>query len=253
MVLQQEAGELFEGLKNEFESTFGELIPGIIHDLASPLNGIMGRCELLERRAHRTLERIAAGAHTAGNDLMEDCQKIHADANLLTREADRLFDLFNKVSEKFRTLKDTAVQEINLSDLVETEVRFLRFYPEIKHTVEHTLHLDREVPEVRGIRADYSMALSAIIRHAIDSMMESESRKLVITTGYDDSHVFIRVEDTGAPREAIREGELPPLPAHTINGNRGLFCAVSLLKKHDVLFGVAHESGVNITSLRVPY
>lgn len=253
MVLQQETGECFEGLKTEFESTFGELIPGIIHDFASPLNGIVGRCELLERRAHRTLELVAGGVHTAGNDLMESCQKIHNDASLLTKEADRLFDLFNKVSDKFRTLKDTAVQGINLSELVEAEVRFLRFYPEIKHAVEHTLHLDREVPEIRGIRADYSMALSAIIRHAIDSMMESESKKLVITTGYDDSHVFIRVEDTGTPREAIREDEFPPCSPHTTNGNRGFFCAVSLLQEKGALFQVAHEAGVNVTSLRMPY
>ncbi len=253
---RQERGDadtLLAGLEKEFESTFGELIPGIIHDFASPLNGIMGRCELMERRVKRALERIAAGEHTAGADLLEDCQKIYADAALLSKEANRLFDLFNKVSDKFRTMRDITALGINLSELVEAEVRFLRFYPEIKHTIDYTLHLDPEVPEITGIRADYSMALSTIIRHAIDSMRDSELKKLIITTGYDDSYVFIRVEDTGVPGDAIREDGSGGRSSECPGESQGLTAAVSLLEQYGVLFEQTYEAGMHMTSVRVPH
>ncbi len=138
-------GVFFKGLEQEFESTFGDLIPGIIHDFASPLNGILGRSELLGRRAGKTLERAMGNGSRADGDFLEDCKKIHGDAGLLAKEADRLFDLFNSVAEKFRMLKDRSVQEINLSDLVESEAQFQWFYPGIKYDIKKELILDRDI------------------------------------------------------------------------------------------------------------
>ena len=101
-------GGIFDELNRVFESTFGELIPGILHDFASPLNGIIGRSELLGRRVEKTLERVAENGNTADGDILEDCKKIHDDAGLLAREANRLFDLFTRVGGKFRTLKERS-------------------------------------------------------------------------------------------------------------------------------------------------
>jgi len=255
VVRRRETGnteDSFRGLEEEFESTFGELIPGIIHDFASPLNGILGRSELLERRMEKTLERIAEnGNNSADSDLMENFKRIHGDAGLLAKEANRLFDLFNSVTEKFRALKDTAVQRINLSDLVEAEVAFLRFYPDVKHDIERELTLDREVPEVMGARADYSIALSAVIKHSVDAMKDSKTKKLVVTTGCDDSHVYVKIEDTGVPVTEVQRGEVPE-SSHAPNGERDLFHAASLLKKHGALLQMTHTSGMNVTLIRVP-
>ena len=252
-------GGIFDELNRVFESTFGELIPGILHDFASPLNGIIGRSELLGRRVEKTLERVAENGNTADGDILEDCKKIHDDAGLLAREANRLFDLFTRVGGKFRTLKDTAVQEINLSELVEAEVAFLRFYPDVKHDIQIQLILDREVPEVTGVRADYSVALSAIIKHSIDSMKDSESKELVVITDYDDSHVSIKIEDTGTPAaEAQRKKVFEQCDPGTqtfddLDGCRGLSQALLLLMRYDALLQIAHEAGVTVTSIRIPY
>jgi len=249
----------FKGLEKEFESTFGELIPGIIHDFASPLNGILGRSELLGRRVEKTLERAVHNGTTADSDILEDCRKIHDDAGLLAKEADHLFNLFNCVAGKFRRLKDTALQEINLSELVEAEMAFLWFYPGTKHDIKKTLTLDREIPGVTGVTADYSIALSAIIKRSIDSMKDSESKELVVTTGYDDSQVYIKIEDTGTPMTEVQRKELPEQwssanhPSHDLDGQKGFFYALSLLKKYDALLQITHESGLTVTSIRIPY
>lgn len=262
MVLQRrETGNnegFFRELEREFEATFGELIPGIIHDFASPLNGILGRSELLGRRVEKTIERMEGNGGAADQDILEDCKKIGGDAGLLAKEADRLFGLFNSVAEKFRTLKDTAVQEINLSQLVEGEIVFLWFYPDTKHDVEKEVTLDPNLPAVTGSRADYSIALSAIIRHSIDSMGESESKKLVVTTSYDDSSVYLRIEDTGTPtaeaqRKDVIERWATSPSAPQLNGQERFWCALSLLKKYDASVQIGHEANRTVTSIRIPY
>jgi len=262
MLQHRDAGDtkdFFQELEREFESTFGELIPGIIHDFASPLNGILGRSELLGRRVEKTLERMGGNGTAADSDTLEDCRKIEGDAGLLAREADRLFNLFNSVAGKFRALKDTAVQEIDLSELVDNEITFLWFYPDTKHDVEKALTLDRNLPAVTGARADYSIALSAIIRHAIDSMKESESKELVVATGYDDSHVYIRIQDTGTPtaeaqrKEMLEQWNAVSRPVPQLNGQGGFCHALSLLKKYGALLQLEHEAGFTVTSIRIPY
>jgi signal transduction histidine kinase len=249
----EDTRNFFRDLEREFESTFGELIPGIIHDFASPLNGILGRSELLGRRVEKTIKHITENGCSTDDDLLESCKKIQGDAGLLAKEVSRLFDLFNRVTEKFSALKDTAVQEISLSELVEDEMAFLGFYPGVKHDIKRKLALDRNIPEVLGVKADYSLALSAIIKGVIDSMRESESKELVVTTGCDDSHVYVRIEDTGTPVTESVNDEMLESPSRGSNGGRDPFYAMSLLKRYGVLLQMTHESGVNVTSIRVPY
>ena len=238
--------ELFQGTGKEFELTFGELILGILHDFANPLSGILGRSVLLEGRAKKTFELIANNGCKIDPEILEGCKKIVHDAGLVAEEADRLFGLFNDVAEKFRALSDTTLQRINLSELIEAEMAFLQFYPDFKHNIKKELTLDRKIPEVSGTKADYSISLSAIIRHSMNSMKDSELKELVISTGYDDSHVCIKIKDTGEP---VAGGS-----SFTDPGGEGeLSHALSLLKKYGAFFQMAHESGFNVISIRIPY
>ncbi len=252
-------GVFFKGLEQEFESTFGDLIPGIIHDFASPLNGILGRSELLGRRAGKTLERAMGNGLGADSDILEYCKRIHGDAGLLVKEADRLFCLFNSVAEKFRMLKDRSVQEINLSELVEAEAQFQWFYPGIKYDIKKKLVLDRDIPLVTGVKADYSMALAAIIRRAIDAMKNSEEKKLIITTGHDDMHVSVLIEDTGTPineshmKNMLEEGDDTYDPSGDLNGQKGFFWALALMKQYGALLQISRKSGMTTVSIRIAY
>ncbi len=253
-----EKERLFKKLEKEFESTFRELIPGIIHGFANPLNGILGRSELLGVRVERIFEPMVHNGDKMDNDIREGCKKIIDDLELLTRETNRLFDLFNNVAGKFGALQETAVQEINISELLEEELAFLQFYPDSRYGITKKLILDREITEVSGVKAHYSTSLLAIIRHSVYCMKDSESRELVVTTGHDDSHVCVTIKDTGTPitevqREAMEgSGNSAHHPLHDHDEWRALFCAISLLKKYDALFWIVHESGYNIISIRIP-
>lgn len=119
---------IFRELKKEFESTFGELIPGILHNFANPLNGILGRSGLLEGRAKKNFELITNNGCKIDDEILEGCKKIIYDGGLIAREADRLFGLFNDVAGKVQRLHDTGLQKINLSEFVESEIAFFQFF-----------------------------------------------------------------------------------------------------------------------------
>lgn len=257
-----EAGDeekFFKELEKEFELTFGELIPGILHNFANPLNGILGRSELLEGRARKNLELIINNVNKIDDEILEGCKKISYDAGLIAKEADRFFGLFNVVSEKFHRLSDTALQRINLSELIEAEMAFLQFYPDFKHNIKKELILDRKIPEISGVKADYSISLSAIIRHSVNSMKDSELKELVVSTGHDDSYVYVKIEDTGAPipkiqiKEIVGNWSSAGRSLHDPDGEKGFSHALSLLKKYGALFQIAHESGFNVILIRIPY
>jgi signal transduction histidine kinase len=178
---------------------------------------------------------------------------------LIAKEANRFFSLFNDVTGKFQMLSDTALRRINLSELVESEMAFLQFYPEFKHNIKKKLILDREIPEISGVKADYSIFLSAITRHLLNSMKDSELNELVISTGHDDSHIYVKIEDTGVPipeiqiKELIENWSSADYPLHDLNENKRLLYALFLLKKYDALFHITYESGFNVISIRIPY
>lgn len=117
--------------------------------------------------------------------------------------------------------------------------------------------MDREIPEVLGTKADYSISLSAIIRHSMNSMKDSEVKELVVSTGHDDSHVCVKIEDTGEPvagrKEILENLSSAGCFVYDPDGEKGLFYALSLLKKYGALFHIAHESGFNAILIRIPY
>ena len=136
---------------------------------------------------------------------------------------------------------------------------FLQFYPDFKHNIKKKLVLDRELPEISGVKADYSIFLSAIIRHSVNSMKDSELKELVVSTGHDDSHVYVKIEDTGAPipeiqiKELIENWSSADYPIHDLNEDKRLLYALFLLRKYDALFQIVYESGFNVISIKIPY
>src|SRR4030042_1427019 len=58
-VNKMDRGEIYQALEEEFAATFiKELIPGILHNFANPLNSIMGRSKLLQRRIEEIAKQI---------------------------------------------------------------------------------------------------------------------------------------------------------------------------------------------------
>jgi len=248
-------GQFYKKLEKEFDKTLRTFVSGIMHDFTSPLSGILGRSEFLEDHVANIVELIEKKYDSIDSDILEGYKKIIYDIGLITKEGNRLHEMFSNVAGKLHALSDTQWQEINLSELIEAEAVFLQFHPAFKHDIKQKLILNREIPKVSGIKAEYSLAFSTLIRHALNSVQHSKIKEVIISTRHDDSYVWVKIKNSGTPFTQIpRAGVSEDLSfAYCPDLTEGLFNAVSLLKKYGALFQISNTSGFNVMSIQIPW
>jgi len=230
-------------LREEFDAAFiEEIVPGIVHNFANPLNGIMGRSSLMQRRMEDRLKMIAFDPEE--RESPKYYQGVMKDIETVSHEAERLSDMLREISEKFMAVIDTSPQRINLSELLSLEMQFFEFHLDFKHNVKKTLNLDSEIPEITGSPADYVLLLSAIIRHAIRSMEDNAVKELAVSTGLHNGFVTAEIGYNGMGSVERRVRVLTPeLASDFGEGSEGgeTFGTYLLMKKYKARVRVVME------------
>lgn len=207
--------ELLKKIATGFDATLiTELFPGIIHNLANPLNGIMGRATLMQRRMADHVKKMQDFYPELPADMAAGLKKIVQDSDSIVREADRFFSLFRDLTEKFSAIAPREQERIDLSHLIAGEMRFADFYLDFKHEVEKTIALDDQLPEITGVYAVYSLCMSGLLRRAMRGMREAEKKAFSVATRQDGRCVIVEIGDTGrftleeaARKEGAASGE----------------------------------------------
>jgi signal transduction histidine kinase len=190
----------FQMLEKDFSSTFlTELMPGILHNFANPLNGIMGRSKLLQRRFDETVRKIMECHPAAAMEFKENFNKISNDIHAIGSESDNFFGMFKDAANKFYGIDAHGLQAVQLSKLIQAEMRFFNFYLDFKHEVQKHLELQEELPDVTGNYAEFSMGIWGLIRHCMSAMKNRPQKELGIAVQSDDRYVRIRICDSGEP------------------------------------------------------
>ncbi|MBN1613652.1 MAG: HAMP domain-containing histidine kinase [Deltaproteobacteria bacterium] len=251
----------YQALEENFVSSFlDELIPGILHNFANPLNGIMGRSRLLQRRLEDTVKKIHLKHQDLSSEMAEDLNKLLKDIDSIALESDRFFDMFRHAAIKFDALRDHDISSIDLSQLLDIEMKFADFYLDFKHEISKVLVLEAALPEVKGILSDYSMALWSVIRYALKSMRNDAVKEFHASTTYDDTHVYLRFRHSGYGMTAKQAG----LFADCLQGGSGdvspdldeqrhLLNAMLLLKKYGASTQLILEDRETTLSIGIPY
>jgi|GEM_PF-1915856 len=230
-----EAEDLERALEEAFAETvlFG-FLPGLLHNFANPLNGIMGRAKILERR----LESLQAAMERNGvplpGTLAEDWGKVQSDVRLLNTESERFAGVFQDVASRFGILSQQKPDRIDLAELVRREVRFADHYLDFKHRVRKVLDLPEGLPSVRGVQAHFSMALWAMLRHAAARMGSRGDQELRMTLGLEEGRLILRIRHTGEPLTAEEQADVDAVlaekrPPLTRTNPHGAFCLSLLL------------------------
>ncbi len=245
---------IYRELENKFLSTFiGELIPGVLHNFANPLNGIMGRSKLLQKRLEEYVKKMEACVPGLSQDF--GVEKIIKDAQIIAEESDRFLNLFRDLSDKFLFLSCREPTIIDLSQLLEAEMRFVDFYLDIKHDVKKSVQLDRNLPGINGSTAHFSLCLSCLLLAAKERLKNSPVKEVALRTGRDGDQVFLIMEDSGEEIAGIREQssgmvaddiDCSTLPRAT----RSLYYALSLLSHYGAEVRLERRGGHNVMSLR---
>jgi signal transduction histidine kinase len=251
--------KLINKIAGGFDATLiAELFPGIIHNLANPLNGIMGRATLMQRRTAEHVRKMQDFYPEMPADMAAGLKKIVQDADSIVRESDRFFSMFRDLTEKISAIVLREEERINLSQLIAGEMRFADFYLDFKHDVDKTLALEEQLPEVTGVYAIYSLCLSGLLRRAMRVMKASPKKEFSIATRHVDGSVVIEICDTGEVdiSEARQRPQLNAEPANTASGAEGangeLLDIITLLEDCGARIQLQRDGGRNRMTIEVP-
>jgi len=247
-------------LQKEFSATFtNDLIPGILHNFANPLNSIMGRSKLLQRRFKEIVDKIEATHPEVADESMEDFQRIKTEIASINNESEIFFDLFRSLTGKFYMLDSKGESRVNLSRLLTDEMRFFFFYLDFKHELKKAMKLNYDVPSFKGNVAELSLAFWKLIRFAVSRSLASILKEFSIETSHDNKYVNVLIRDSGAvlPAADIENllKQLHPnengVPSSVIDP--GILPSLLIMNKYQAKINILSEENHSTISLKFPY
>jgi hypothetical protein len=252
--------DCYHFLEKRFVDTFlDELMPGIFHNFANPVNGIMGRSKLMQRRLEEIIGKIENRYPDFGKESGADFRKLLSDISAINDASDELYDLFRAASGKFYALGAREVESVNLSALIGAELGFSEFYLDFKHNIKKEVHLDKDVPSVTGVTAHYSIAFWLLIFEAAKNVQKRNNEALRVATTSDDRYVIVSISHIGDSlvqgwRGIVFPAGVAPDPlACGSDEEKNLICALTLIRLagSDVEMTLDRDAG--IFTIRIPY
>ena len=254
-----EERNIYQSLEDDFTSTFiRELIPGVLHNFANPLNGIMGRSKLLQRRIDHAVKKINEKYPEAALALEEELQRIENDVRSVNKESESFFEMFRDVSGKFYALAAKGNEPINLSQLLAAEMRFANFYLEFKHGIKKNVKFDEEIQEFTGNVAELSLVFWRLIRFAMIKALASGLKVFFMETRQEKDNVTVVIQYSG---EVISRDDAVIISNYlqgdsrelaVANVEKGILFALAILKKYSARVSVSAEGNLNSIAIALP-
>ncbi|NLD82127.1 MAG: HAMP domain-containing histidine kinase [Smithella sp.] len=248
-----------QALEDDFTSTFiHELMPGILHNFANPLNTIMGRSRLLQRRFNNSLNKLRETYPDAAEELRDDWERIQNDVRSINKECDSFYELFRDVSGKFYALTCQEKDRINLIQLLEEETRFANFYLEFKHHINKIIQLDKETVDLKGCKNELSLVFWRLLRFAMTRALASEEKEFFLETGNDQRNIFICIKYSGKamPGETLKVlnhyAQDVNINSQSLKIEKGVLQAIRVLKTYSASVHFFTKDHLNIISVAIP-
>lgn len=183
-------------LESAFVATFAtQLIPGIIHNFANPLNGIMGRAQIMKRR----LDHFSTTVKENDPNFLPACLdllgRLGTDVASINSEADRFCHLFQNVGERFQRMQNSDEELFSLVQLIASELHFADNYLDFKHHIRKAFQPNENIPLVRGNPAYYSLCIWALLRQVVLDAQDASQKTLSIKTTFQDGCVTVQLRN----------------------------------------------------------
>ncbi len=166
---------------NKLEA-IGSKIDGLIHNMNSQLNTILGFSLLMEKDIgeNRDLKRIIS----AGKNLTQ---------------------FVKDLQHKYRSDNIAMRRPLNINDIIENELNLCIHNLFCKHHVEMMRELDYDLPDYYGIYGEISQCFANVLTNAIESLKDAPVKKIHVKTYSEDGFYCIRVTDTGCGIAAVNK------------------------------------------------
>ena len=191
----------------------GSLLPGIIHNWATPLSGVIGATQLLEKRAS-TIEELLGNfdqlTDAERGELQKQLDRNRTNVEILSRNAQHLADLLQILVYRITRGSSTARDLFPLHELMQNELRFLEANLQFKHKVRKHVHLSPVVPATAFAYGYVASAIDELITFAIEEHDHAQGiLEMDFATGDESGEATLRVEARVSPSDPSRSNRDP--------------------------------------------
>ncbi|MBU1707490.1 hypothetical protein KKB28_06205 [bacterium] len=148
----------------------GELVPGIIHNLSTPLSGVLGGVQLLEMRSlniAEALEKLGNIPDSSQQEIQKHLERNQKSIDLISRNAQNLSNLIQNLSTRMSRFSIKTPDIYGLNQLVEMELRYLEFHLTFKHRVRRQITLGNDMPPLRCVFSRFARGFDEIVYRAM--------------------------------------------------------------------------------------
>jgi hypothetical protein len=167
--------------------------------------------------------------------------------------------MFKDVTAKFYALAAKGNDNINITQLIDTEMRFVNFNLDFKHDIKKDIRLDSDIPDFKGNIAELSIAFWALIRFSMARARATKLKEFSIITGHDNKYVNVVIKNSGV---VLPDTTFDTLMDCVNNGSQeladdnidqGVLNAFLILNKYDARINIFSEENFNTISIGLPY
>jgi signal transduction histidine kinase len=158
----------FQSLELSF---VGSLMPGMLHNLATPLSGVIGATQLMEMRAaeqEKIVERLGAANSSLSAELETMLKKNKTNLDIIGRNADQLIKLVEVMVQRFQRMSVRQRIPQSLNELVQNELEFLNANLAFKHKVRKEISLADEPYALNFSYSNLASVIDEFVSHTID-------------------------------------------------------------------------------------
>ncbi|BEQ13684.1 sensor histidine kinase [Desulfoferula mesophila] len=232
----------------------GSLTAGLLHNLAGPLSVIRSSAEMATNKLEEVLRRphdLSPDVENWASSLNRGSQRIIAQVDQITSNTR---DLMAKIEGDARQHR----QALDLNELLQAEVAFLKNDLEIKHGVEVSWDLAPDLPRFNGIYSDFSQALHNILINAVEATQEQKERRLGLATRCEQGWLTVSISDNGVGISPdIRNRIFEPFFSHgkqaTNSLGLGLHSVRQLLIPYDARYHLDSRPGQTVFTVKLPF
>ncbi len=177
----------------------GTLVRGIIHNLSTPLSGVIGGIQLLEMRVaavQEGIEKLKDPSKTPWQELLGHLERNKKNLDLVSRNARNLAELVRNFVERINRFSIKVPDIYSLNHLVQMEVRFLESNLTFKHRVRKSVQLADDLPPIKCSFAVFAKTLDEIVYTAIEchGLRKKKLLEMNLRTEAQPQHVALTMD-----------------------------------------------------------
>jgi hypothetical protein len=190
------------------QSIYGDFILGIIHNLSTPLSGILGGAQLLEMRLKNWMnlfQNLSSSDKETLEKIIKEHEKNIGNVELVIRNARNLSELISNMVQVHNKTVIEEAEVVSLSEFLKQVFKFLEGNMIFKHQVKKEFVIPTDLHPVRFVYNHVAQLLIEWVRRCLPALDQEKSPQLNVTVEQNDKNTILMLK-LNVPFE-----ESPPL------------------------------------------